>query len=315
MHEGETDASHRLALTSAAQAFALEATAHSARLILEGITSNTEVTRSNVLNLQTFVTVIAVRVTGLVTGPWPCYFAFACLACQLVLDQLYPLLSVLLIYVSLGAPCEVRNDWIIILFTFLQLSYYSKKSNVLRSMALLTLYTSTYATSATIATYLCVLALELCSWATERYMLPWRLKEAQTYCFYSFRFMLGFVIGVHVVDVSEEEQVLMRPRDDVDAWLPTLGAVSIAGDKVFLRFEPTPTGILLAYLEGLTLFPLRFLRGDGDVVKIFLLSVNVADFSVQGWQPCTEPTAMAVASRFPVRRLVLGTLLRMVTVP
>lgn len=215
-------------------------------------------------------------------------------------------------------------------YAYLQLRSLRARSNVLRVAALTTLFLATFAVTPPIAVLLCVLGVELASWSTERHMLPWRVPSPADACGgHGPRFLLGFVVGVHVVDASREPRLLRRPRGK-GGWLEhTVRGVAVHGDTAFVRYRAAPLGALLAYAEGLGVVPLRLEveRAGAEEAPIAALrayawgGLYVARVDVREWEEEGEeggrvahgaaPSApLLAASRFPFRRLLLGLMLR-----
>ena len=214
---------------------------------------------------------------------------------------------------------------LVLLYLYLQMHGPRSNSNVLRVCALTAFFFAQYASDATYERYLCVLGMELASWATERYLLPWRIRGAEQCCNYGFRFFLGFVIGVHVVDSRYEKTMLRIPN----STLPTVRGLAIYGDRAFLRYSARPLGVLLAYCEGLNIVPIRIFRDSThrDRFNVYVYgSIRLMDLDTSKWHLTEgreagveeeendddDAEALCAASRFPFRRVLVGVLFRMV---
>ena len=219
----------------------------------------------------------------------------------------------------------------VIAYSYLQMRVLRERSNALRVAALTALFFACFASSHASAALLCVVGVELSSWSTERYMLPWRLDAAPGSCGgYGARFFLGFVVGVHVLDAAQEPRVLWRPPSS--KWLAwSVRGVAVHGDVAFLRYRAAPLGVLLAYVEGLGVLASRIEveRADRDdpdsrvtALRVILwgglhlLRVECSDW-IEGKNrgprgaSATTTTVVVSASRFPLRRLLLGLMLRL----
>lgn len=206
---------------------------------------------------------------------------------------------------------------LVLAYTYLQLHHLRTRSNVLRVTALAALFFAGFAHGGSSARLLCVLGLELSSWATERYMFPWRVPSPPDACGgYNARFLLSFFIGVHVVDVTQE-RVLVRPRVGGTSLTltHTVRGVAVHGTRAFVRYRCSPMGVLLAYVEGLGLAPWTIQVEDDDphVLRVRVWGgLYALRVHVDRWAPCdaADEPALLSASRFPFRRLLLGFLLR-----
>jgi len=241
------------------------------------------------------------------------------LAIQSVNIGVYEYASALIVVVALLQTCSsTLTTYAVVAFFFLQLHAHSERSNFLRILSLWALLFASFVTQIKYARYISVLALELASWATERYMLPWRISEAYKCCNYGWRFIVGFLIGVHALDGNAEEGTLYL-RDASTEWLPTVRGLAVYGDRAYVRYRVSPLGLLLAYVEGLNLIPLRICRSETDArtFRVVLFgAAHVADLNILhddcGWKPCDSYESLFAASRFPFRRIILGVLLRFV---
>ena len=308
----------------------VESLLHSARLIVEyarELRYRSDVV--DVIGFQLFCTALGLRQ---VVGSWldervednpdvsvpaltlvVCILPSVAFAVELVVMRLFSFAVVLASILLLVDPCVMRVDVSIALFLCLELHGGQLRSNLLRLLALGAFMLSALTSFVWVGRYLAVVGLELSSWATERYMLPWRISSGKGCCGEGFRFLLGFFVGVHIV--NGEEPVLLRPCDRRIWCFPeTIRGVSFSGSDVFLRYRASPMGVLFAYLEGLSLVPFRIAQEEDGQVNAFFLGVHVLQFSVVGWKESVRDDAFAAATRFPFRRLLLGVLLRTATV-
>ena len=182
---------------------------------------------------------------------------------------------------------------------------FSATSNALRGAATTVLFTSWFIADVDTMRYACVFALELASWATERSMLPWRVREAQTWDSPVVRFFLGFVVGVHMSDATDEHVHPFPFRR-----VPTIVGVAVHENRVFLRYRATPLGILLAYLEGIFARLIHGIVCRDTITFQFTASFLSSRGPLTSEHACSSHESFACASRFPVRRIVLGILLR-----
>ena len=194
----------------------------------------------------------------------------------------------------------------------MQLYSQSMRSNMLRISSLTFLLLASVGGSLAWTRYFSWLAMELGAWATERFMLPWRLSPAKGCSPYMFRFIMGFFVGVHFVDSTRENSLWLRPRD---APFPSVRGFSIYGNRAFIRYRAKPVGVLLAYLEGLGMIPIRFIRhGDESSFRVYFLGalyVYNINISNETYTLCSEHESLACASRFPFRRVLAGVLWRL----
>ena len=198
---------------------------------------------------------------------------------------------------------------LVLIFTLLQLQYVSERSNVLRTISLICLYISPFGANFYYTSVFSILAIEFSSWSTERYMLPWRIPESSNFCTYFVRFFISFVVGVYYVDASKEEEVYVRPSN---RYFSTLRGISIYNDRAFIRYKNNPFGTTLAYIQGLVPIQIRwYFSREEERVRAYFLSICVFTFSIKDWSLIENQETMTVASRFPVRRLVQGLLIRL----
>lgn len=239
------------------------------------------------------------------------------LACALPSLGLIVLLTTARLYayaVLLGAmlayldPCVVRADVAVVCALAVQMQGGQLRSNLLRVAALLALLVSSLATSLSYARYLAVLALELSSWATERYMLPWRVPAGRVCCGQPCRFLLGFVVGVHIG--SGREGVRLAPYSKTTWWSETFRGVAVYGSEAYVRYGGTPSGVLCAYLDGLGLVPYRMIVTGNGTVVLHVVGFRLVEFDTSAWPEASSADSFAAASRFPFRRLLVGIFLR-----
>ena len=238
--------------------FLVESVVHAVRLIVEMYTSKTErVQRFDVVVFEAFVALTCVRFGKVIEGDIWCGLPLVAIAAQCAVAGVYEYAAIATIVFLFVAPCSIPGEWLVVIFTYLSLFSRSERSNILRVMALTTLFFAAFGGTLAYTQYMCVTALELASWATERYMMPWRIASARACCGYGFRFFIGFVVGVHILDGRDEDEVRLRPST---AILPTLAGVSVYGERAYLRYQATPLGVLFSYVEGLHLVPIRLVR-------------------------------------------------------
>ena len=313
-----------------------ESLLHAARLALEILTSPTETSilqRPSVPVHIVSSALLALRIGRVPPVALTCRLPFVAIAAYAAIGRIYEFALLAASVAILNVSCTAREDaWVVLTAGLMQLRVPSSRSNILRALSLGFLYAAAFAVTEDAARYLCFVGVEFASWATERYMLPWRVASAAHWGNAVGRFLLGFVVGVHIVDPrSGAEELLLRTRDT--APLPTLrGVACYPGGVVHLRYTASPLGVLLAYVEGLQLLPLRFCACAPDTITVFLF--GVWDVDTQGWTKVARraaPTAEAVpvgegsiartshddiafacSSRFPFRRILLGFFLRMV---
>ena len=303
----------------------VESLLHGTRLIVEHLREvRYRSDAVDVIGFQFFCTSVALRQ---VIGSWleerlddgvdvsgaliavACVLPSIALAFELVIMRLFSFAVVVSSLLLLVDPCIMRIDVSIVLFLCLELHGGQLRSNLLRLLALLALLVSAYLPSPP-SRYVAILGLELASWATERYMLPWRITASETACCGALcRFILGFLVGVHII--NGEEPVLMRPCRRAPFCFPeTIRGISVYNGDVFARYRASPMGVLFAYVEGLGLVPYRFCRDDDGRINLYFLGVHLLQFETVGWANSSLDDSFAAASRFPFRRLLLGVLLR-----
>tara|TARA_Y100000739_G_C20516543_1_gene422067 strand:+ start:730 stop:1065 length:336 start_codon:yes stop_codon:yes gene_type:complete len=111
------------------------------------------------------------------------------------------------------------------------------------------------------------------------------------------------------VDASKEEEVYVRPPN---RYLSTLRGISIYKDRAFARYKNNPLGTMLAYIQGLSPIEVRwYFSREEERVRAYILSICIFTFSVNEWHLIDAPETMTVPSRFPVRRLIQGLLIRL----
>lgn len=239
-------------------------------------------------------------------------------AVALILDmclmRLFSFGTIVAALVALVDPRIVRPDVAIVSLLATELHGGQLRSNMLRLGALMALMISTMSTSITYSRYLCVLGIEFCAWATERYMLPWRLEVGSGSCSkYIIRFFIGFMVGVHVS--SGDEGVYMRPQRE-RMWFPeTIRGFAIHHDRAYLRYKASPSGVLFAYIEGLGLLPFRMSVDKERTIDVYVVGIHAFHIQTAGWERSTSDESFSCASRFPFRRLLLGILLRTSVTP
>ena len=319
-------------LQSTEHAFIIESAVHAVRLVVESVVDRSIVrVPVHVIVFELFVLVSCVDLsrifgadsdapTGSLTsdlGQVWCRAPFIVLAIQSINVGVYEYASALIVVVALLQACSsTLTTYAVVAFFFLQLHAHSERSNFLRILSLWALLFASFATQIKYARYISVLALELASWATERYMLPWRISEAYKCCNYGWRFVV-VVIGVHALDGNAEEE---RCTSAMRQQSGSHGARACRVRRsCYVRCRVSPLGLLLAYVEGLNLIPLRICRSETDArtFRVVLFgAAHVADLNILhddcGWKPCDSYESLFAASRFPFRRIILGVLLRFV---
>lgn len=215
--------------------------------------------------------------------------------------------AVLAFLLSVTSQQVLRIDFILVLGYAAQLIVANQRSNTLRILSTASLLFAATSDSLYTRRLAVVVALEFNSWAMERYMLPWRIPSGSACCNYATRFALGFFIGAHITSGSAE-QVLLRRNP---GFLESFRGFAIHGSRAHLRFSPRPLGILLAYIEGLQLIPFE-LTVDGHVISLRVLWFDrCVVIDTINWSRADDDESFAAASRFPVRRIFAGLLLRM----
>lgn len=298
---------------------ALESLLHAARLCVEYTLTYDRQTRDVVAFLLSVVFVSTRIVVGDVVdgGAWEtvaCALPAAGLVVELAAMGLYSFAVLVVALTGLVDPCFVRLDFAVVALLASELHGGQLRSNMLRLASLLALLVASASTSLTYARYAASVAVELASWATERYMVPWDIPGAKGHCGgYATRFTIGFVIGAHVCNGSEP--VYLRPAH-ARRWLPeTLEGLAVREDRAFLRYKASPSGVLCAYIEGMGLVPYRMSVNDDRSVDVYVLGVHAFHLQTDGWEPSDPERAFVAASRFPFRRLLLGVLLRTSVAP
>ena len=269
-----------------------ESVLHGVRLLLELGLSDTEPRDVELAVFEFFFVAGALRgarffVRGLAVW-WQNLLPTLALALHFAaVSRVYELVSLTLLAASFVSGTDLGFRQCIVAYTFAQLFTLRAASNVLRVMALTALFASANASSLVNAKVLAALAMELASWSTERYLMPWRLPAGDACCGYAARFAIGFFIGVHYTDARAEAPcLLLRDEGARRARLPTLRGVAVHGGesrKASLRYEATPLGTLLAYAEGLGVFASRLeveeeeeeKEGDEAVVVVPAAAVAV----------------------------------------
>lgn len=307
---------------SAPVVVACESLLHNGRLFVEYLTTN-ETQSLDVLGFLVSVVLICLHnllEPSLDDDTSDLAYRIVCSlpAISLVVDlSIMRLFSFAVLIVALSAlvnSCLVRPDIATVVLLATELHGGQLRSNMLRLSALLCLLISCLTTSVTYSQYLVVLCLEFTAWSTERYMLPWRLPASQGSCGGFFvRFMIGFVIGVHVC--SGREPVLLRPPRSRKFLPETLEGFSIHDDRAYIRYKASPSGVLCAYLEGLGLVPFRMSVEDQRIINVYIVGVHAFRMDTTGWEESDSTTSYSCASRFPFRRLLLGVLLRTSVAP
>lgn len=313
-------------LSTTAVALVVESIVNGARLLFEYATSGTENLRVDTFLFELFALSALVSSSQVLPiGQVACALPIVAIAFKCAHVAVYEGVAISLLYVLLASPCNVRLDVVVMIYIYLQMQGRKSKSNVLRVCALTSFFLAQYGSNLTYVRYLCVLGMELASWATERYLLPWRIHGAEQCCNYGFRFFLGFVIGVHVIDSRYEKTMLRIPN----SVLPTIRGIAVYGDRAFLRYSARPLGVLLAYCEGLNLVPIRIFKDSShdDRFNVYVYgSVRIMDLDVSQWhvtegrgeeagEDDTHGESLCAASRFPFRRILVGVLFRLVQPP
>jgi hypothetical protein len=160
---------------------------------------------------------------------------------------------------------------------------------------------------------LTILTLELSSWASERHLLPWTVPTQQIGCVQNiFLFLCSMVSGVHFIDAAQEaERMFWRP-----GRYNLIAGVAVYGDRAYIRYRGNVVGCLLAYLEGLSILPVRLTPCDADpnttsfCVSLFFLE-NVSVLHLDAWVRREERVLVCAPGRFPYRRVLQGLILRM----
>ena len=225
---------------------------------------------------------------------------------ELCAVELYAYASVLFFLSILLTP--LRIDLLMILIFGAQLRVRTKRSNILRTAAIASLLFSCVTHSSTLKRLSAIVANELGTWATERYMVPWRIRGSKTACCnFSTRFAIGFFIGVHI---TAGTGVYLRPNP---RWLAeTVKGIAVHDGRAYLRYNTNPLGILLAYVEGLQLLPFTLVVRDDTFVDVsFFWSDRVYSIDLREWAVADEDLAFSAASRFPFRRVLAGLAIRL----
>ena len=301
-------------LESVSSVLAFESSLHAVRLLVELGLASTETPTRDVVAFEAFAVAMAWRVaqTFGADDAVVCLLPWVALAYQCTLTHVYEYVAIALAVGTLSQPCGVHPAWLVVVFSYLQLYTYSARSNALRTFSLIAMFFASFAGSLEYAQYLVALSLELASWATERTMLPWRLDEGRACCTATMRFLLGFVVGIYILDGSAEGDVRVRPEG---GRLPTVRGISFVRGKAFLRYRASPLGVALAYIEGLQVIPVRLVGSERspDVYHVHVVGAwHLFDVDTRDWACCAPSEPLVAASRFPFRRLLLGLLLRLV---
>lgn len=188
-----------------------------------------------------------------------------------------------------------------------QMQGWQLRSNMLRVAALLAILVGSLSVTVSYRRFMAILAIELSSWATERYMLPWRIPEGTLCCPGLTRFILGFVLGVHVSGGSEG--VRMRPCSRGMFMPESIRGFAIHGDVAIVRYRVAPLGVLFSYLDGLGVVPYR-LQYAHNTISLYVMGVHVRDIPISDWPLSRDDDSFACATRFPFRRILLGVMLR-----
>ena len=177
-----------------------EAVLHGVRLLVELGLSDTEPRDVELAVFEFFFVAGALRgarffVRGLAVW-WQNLLPTLALALHFAaVSRVYELVSLTLLAASFVSGTDLGFRQCIVAYTFAQLFTLRAASNVLRVLALTALFASANASSLVNAKVLAALAMELASWSTERYLLPWRLPAGDACCGYAARFAIGFFIG------------------------------------------------------------------------------------------------------------------------
>lgn len=301
--------------------FLVESVVHAVRLIIEMYTSVTEPhPRLDVVAFETFAALTCVQIGQLFDQQVWCALPLLAVAIQCVVAGVYEYVAVALVVFFVATQCSIPVEWVVVAFTYLSLFVRSDRSNVLRVVSLTALFLAAFGGTLAWRRYIAVVALELASWATERYMMPWKIRGAAQCCSYGFRFFVGFIIGVHLLDGRAEPDLRLRPNQRGRS----IAGVSVYGDRAYIRYRATPMGVLLAYVEGLHIVPLRIVRlstvqpdvpSDEDTFRIILVgSVHLYDVDITSWRKVRKSdeneVALATCARYPFRRVLLGVLMR-----
>lgn len=304
-----------MALPAASLVF-LESATHCARLVTEYALTDAR-PRLETVSFTALLLCAAVAIAGpFDAGTWTAAVVdalpVAALVGQLCVVRAFAY-AALLAAVVLALQTPLRLDWVLLIGYAAQLTVAKQRSHVLRAAATgALLYACTTNVGASYRRVVALVGLELTSWALERYMLPWRVPASRTACCnHACRFALGFFVGVHVTS-GQEAHVLLRPAGHLWLTRSVLG-IAIHGDDAYVRYSTRPLGVLLAYVEGLQVIPVR-LRVDADAreLRVQVAWVDaLARFDLADWAPAPRAASFAAASRFPARRLLVGLLLRL----
>ena len=304
--------SYNVILDSSVAVIVLESAINAFRIIFEMVTSVSERFDLDAALFQFFAaTLLISRSQILPIGDVACALPVVALGLKSTHVGVYEGTVLATLFILLDS-CAARLDAMVLIFLFLQMHGPKSVSNVLRISSLTSFFFAQYASSTLNEKYLCVLGMELASWATERYLLPWRIGGAVQCCNYGFRFFLGFVIGVHILD-GRHETMLLRVDN---SWIPTIKGIAVYNGRAYIRYAANPLGVLLAYCEGLQLVPIRIFQDAQSATHFHVYifgSIRIVDIDVGNWSECdsrSEP--LAAASRFPFRRVLLGMLIRYV---
>ena len=308
MNSSKTDEDSYIVLETTSQALLFESILHAVRIIFELLLSSTERTQYELVLFESFVMTSVVAYTHIIQNLFIVYYLpFIVLILSFMYINMY---QISYIVAGLCLVIDLNNTtsvWTVILFTLFNLRFRNDRSNLLLISSLLCLYFLYFTTSAEYTNLLAILCLEIASWGVERNMMPWIIEPSEKFGNFFIRFFIGFVIGVHIVDGKDENLLLVNNR-----YFTTFKGVAIYNNYCYLRFNASPLGILLSYLECLFNFVFQLIYSEEkDVIKVYFVGLNLVDVRLENYERNNgRSISLCASSRFPFRRILMGLLTR-----